>query len=460
MSLLANWLDEGACHLPSITALLTPRGEWSYAGLAALARRGAGLLRARGVQAGDIAVFAAGGSDLALAALACSAAGAALWPLDPQSVDRAWPRLQALGDGRLKRLATLPPHWPAGGVGRAATLPDDLALVVATSGSSGEPKAVMLSNANLDAAARAANQRLSLAAGDLWLGCLPLHHIGGLSLLYRCLRAGASLLLHEGFSAAAVWRDLNARPVSHLSLVPAMLARLLDVAGAAAVPASLRHVLVGGAALSQSLGERALASGWPICPSWGMSETAAQAATLLRPGKDWRGGQVGPLLSGLQARVADDGRLHLRGAQVMVGYLNPERRPGVGLDDGWLPTADLGRIDAAGWLTVLGRADELLISGGVKVHPSAVEACLAACPGVSDVAVTAVPDAVWGDVLVALVVGQTDNAALDAWMRQHLIGAHRPRRVLRLDRLPRNAMGKLERRQLRALVDSPVATAR
>jgi O-succinylbenzoic acid--CoA ligase len=153
------------------------------------------------------------------------------------------------------------------------------------------------------------------------------------------LRAAATLLLHDGFSAAAVWDDLHARRVSHLSLVPAMLARLLDVAQGASPPSSLRHALIGGAALSRPLCERALASGWPICPSWGMSESTAQAATLLRPDGDWQAGQVGHLLSGLHARVAADGRLHLHGAQVMAGYLNPAWQRGDGLEDGWLPTA-------------------------------------------------------------------------------------------------------------------------
>ncbi|MBE2260091.1 MAG: AMP-binding protein [Candidatus Accumulibacter sp.] len=452
MSPLAQWLAEGADRHPSAPALLGARADWRYDQLLSLAERGGVFLRARAVQPGDAVALAGAAGDLTLAALACSAANAVLLPLDPLTGDDAWPALQALAGGRLKRLPPLPDEL---NVVATRSVPagkrDDLALLIATSGSEGAPKVAMLTHANLDAAAVASNLCLPLSVGDVWLACLPLHHVGGMAILCRCLRAGAATLLHEGFSAAAVWRDLHARQVSHLSLVPAMLARLLAVADGVRPPASLRYALIGGAALSKPLCDRALASGWPICPTWGMSETTAQAATLVRAGVEWQPGQVGSLLPGLQARVAADGRLQLRGGQVMAGYLNPAWRRGCGLDDGWLSTGDLGVLEAAGQVRIVGRADDMLISGGVKVHPLEVEACLGACPGVRDVAVTATPDPVWGDALVALVVGSAEIASLHDWCQQHLAAAKRPRRVLRVDALPRNALGKLSRQSLRLL---------
>lgn len=469
MNTLAAWLVAGARSTPQRSALLARHARWSYAELDAAARRGALRLRGDGLLAGTaapIAAIAGDACELALAAVACSAAGCGLLPLDPQSADARWPALAAMGGRHLRRLPALPAQFPAAEAEAEATdatttdaaPPPAVALVIATSGSEGTPKAVMLTPDNLDAAARAANERLPLAAGDLWLGCLPLHHIGGMSILHRCLRAGATLLQHEGFDAATVWHDLWAHPVTHISLVPAMLARLLDHAesvGKSAAPPTLRYAMIGGAALSRPLFERARAAGWPLCPSWGMSESAAQAATLADPGADWREGEVGTLLPGFECRIDDgdggSGRVHLRGPQVMAGYLNPELRPGDGLFDGWLPTADLGRLDAAGRLTILGRADDVFVSGGVNVHPLEVESCLAACPGVADVAVTALPDPVWGDALVALVVGSADAETVREWGRQRLLSAQRPRRVLRVARLPRNAMGKIERAALRAL---------
>lgn len=452
MSLLASWLAAAARERPDACALRAATGEWCYRELLALAAQGAACLRSSGIAAGAIVGCAATAPDLALAAVACSAAGTALLPLDPLTATAVWPRLQELAGGRLQRLCAPPGEWPRDrGLSARAVDHDDLALVIASSGSEGEPKAVMLTAGNLAAAVAASQQRLPLAAGDTWLGCLPLHHVGGISLLHRCFKAGATLLLHNGFAAPQVWRDINEQAVTHISLVPVMLARLLDVAAGIPPPINLRHALIGGGPLSRSLCERALATGWPIRPSWGLSESTAQAATLLSPEREWRPGLVGAPLPGLAARIAADGRICLRGAQVMAGYLNPERRPGLGLVDGWLVTGDLGEIDAAGRLTILGRADDLLVSGGVNVHPAGIEDCLAGCPGVSDVAVTATADPEWGDSLLALVVGQPDLQRLHDWSRQHLPAASRPRRFRCVDRLPRNGMGKLERAVLRRL---------
>ena len=452
MSSLTHWIEITRQQRPATLALLTPDSNWTHAELAVLARQGSAFLRDRGLVAGDIAGIAGNASELTIAAIACSAANIALLTLDPLNAEARWPALQALGGGHLKRVSPLPSVLPdANSETTRNSAPDDIALIISTSGSEGAPKAVMLTHANLDAAASASNERLSLAPGDIWLDCLPLYHIGGMSILYRCMRSGATVLLHEGFDAATVWRDLFAHPVTHISLVPAMLARLLDVAAEAPPPASLRYVLVGGAALSGPLFKRAREAGWPICPTWGMSECAAQAATLLQPGSDWQEGMVGTLLPGFAARLDATGRIQLRGPQLMAGYLNPEQRLGDGLDNGWLSTADLGRISAGGEITILGRADDVLISGGVNIHPLEVESQLAACPGVSDVAVTAVSDPIWGDSLVALIVGTADAKAIRDWSRGHLTSAQQPRRIMRIERLPRNAMGKLERSTLRAL---------
>ena len=321
----------------------------------------------------------------------------------------------------------------------------DVALIIATSGSEGKPRAVCLGNTQLDAAAAASNGRLPLHPGDLWLNCLPLYHIGGQSILWRCARAGATVLLHDGFSAEGVAADLASHPVTHISLVPAMLARLLDLGSQP--PASLRIALIGGAALSRSLYDKAVAAGWPLYPSYGMSETAAQIATFDPTDGPWQEGLVGHPMPGHAIRIRDDGRLCIRGPQIMTGYAD-----GSGLDaEGWLTTGDLGRIDAAGRLSILGRADDMLISGGCNIHPQEVESCLAAFPGVIDVAVTGQPDPVWGDLVVALVVGRVTPAQLLAHARQHLPSAALPRKILGIDQLPRNAAGKLERADLRRL---------
>ncbi len=411
-SSLAQHLQQAATENPQGGALLHAGKRLSFAELVDGSRALAGQLASRRgtiVEAGD-------SLHLARHAYACSFQNRPFFPVDRSNAQQE--------------------------VDQPLT---DVALIIATSGSEGKPRAVLLGNAQLDAAAAASNQRLPLYPGDLWLNCLPLYHIGGQSILWRCARAAASVLLHDGFAADLVAADLAALPVTHISLVPAMLARLLDLG--AKPPASLRVALIGGAALSPTLYDRAVATGWPLYPSYGMSETAAQFATFDPADGAWHEGLVGRTMPGHDIRLDAGGRLQVRGPQVMRSYLD-----GSGIDaDGWLTTGDLGRIDAAGRLTILGRADDMLISGGRNVHPQEIESCLAACPGVLDVAVTGRPDPVWGDLIVALVVGSVTPDELLAHARGLLPSAALPRQIHAVDRLPRNATGKLERPALRRL---------
>ncbi|MDP2786345.1 MAG: fatty acid--CoA ligase family protein [Sulfurimicrobium sp.] len=338
---------------------------------------------------------------------------------------------------------------------KQAELPGSAELLIATSGSTGEPKNVMLSEANLEAAVRASRSRIPLGPGDVWLGCLPLHHIGGIAIFYRCAEAGAAVLLHRGFDAMRVREDMERHGVTHISLVPAMLARLLE---AGPPPARLKYALVGGGPLSASLAQRAHASGWPICPTYGMSEAASQVATLASFPSDWCEGMVGKPLPGISVEIVDEngqpakgkGRIRVRGPSVMAGYANAARETGHGLLDGWFISGDRGYFDERGNLVVLGRHDDMLVSGGVNVHPAEVEDLLLACPGVTDVAVTGVSDAVWGERIAALVVGE-DMQAVEGWCREHLPSALRPRLFVAVAALPRNAMGKLQRQHLPGL---------
>jgi O-succinylbenzoic acid--CoA ligase len=306
-----------------------------------------------------------------------------------------------------------------------------LALIIATSGSTGLPKGVRLPWRALAAAARIGGKALDLRPGDAWLICLPLYFVGGAVILYRCLRAGATAVVHEGFDVNAVARDLAARRITHVSLVPAVLARLLD----AAVPPgpTLKCVLVGGAALNATLLDRARAAGWPVRLSYGMTETCATALVDGRP------------LPGVRVRVGAAGTLEVASPARMRGYL------GAADVDEWTATNDLATIDLDGRVTILGRADEMLISGGVNVHPLEIEARLAACPGVREAGVTGLADPVWGDIIAAAYEGEADATAVESWCRASLPSPRRPRRLLRVERLPRLPSGKLDRRALRGL---------
>lgn len=413
---LADHLHRAALESPEATAVLSGDRAWTFRTWL----DDASALAASHEQTGRPHRQSGTSLELALAAAACNLQNRAFFPVD-----------RSKSENPLQTGISLPESLP------------DVALIIATSGSEGPPRAVLLGNAQLDAAASAANALMALRPGDLWLNCLPLYHIGGQSILWRSARAGAGVLLHEGFDAERIAGDLASRAVTHISLVPAMLARLLD-AGAVPSPA-LRVAMIGGAALSSSLYERAMTAGWPLYVSYGMSETSAQIAAHTPADGPWHEGRVGHLMPGHQIRLDDDGRIRLRGWQVMRGYLD-----GGGIDsEGWLRTGDLGKIDRDGCLSILGRADDLLISGGVNIHPQQVESCLAACPGVTDVAVTGRPDPIWGDLVVALVVGEVAPTDLLAHARQHLPSAALPRRIRQVARLPRNATGKLQRHELR-----------
>ena len=421
MNQLAAWITSAVALTPQATALIACGEALSFSALAE-----------RSTAAASTAV-----NTPALRAYAYSFQGVPFFPLDP-----------TLPQPRRDALLEQSRAW----LGACSAKVAPVELLIATSGSSGEPKCVMLSGENLAASVAASHTRLPLQQGDVWLDCLPLYHIGGMSILYRCAAARATVLLHEGFDARRVWDDLIRYRVTHISLAPAMLARLLDLAHGAQPPDTLKYALVGGGALSGTLAARA--AGWPLCVSYGMSETASQLATLSPLPEDWTPGCVGTPLPGFEVRIAAQdatgvGVIQARGAAVMMGYAHPARECGSGLQDGWLTTGDLGRLDGSGQLYVLGRRDDMLVSGGVNVHPVEVEAMLLRCPGVRDVALTALPDETWGDRLVALVVGDAELECLAAWCHDNMASALRPRIMLNVAALPRNALGKLERMKLK-----------
>lgn len=427
-------------------------------------RAAAALLRDRGAEDGrPVAVISTSPAVVCILSAAAAALGFPLLPLDPALPDAVVMQLLAqagaglvVGDRdpggyRHVHAADMLSLDPSDAPPPSRLRPDDIALMIATSGSSGRPRVVMLTADNLRAAAQASATRTPLRAGDRWLACLPLFHIGGYSILTRCALAGATAVLWQGFEATPIRDALRSASITHLSLVPVMLARLLDVSDDPPPPA-LRHVLVGGAALPADLAERASKRGWPLQPTYGMSETASQVATLERLPRPWRPGLVGPPLPGIELAHTPDGRLKVRGPMVMAGYAHPSLRRGDGWEDGWFVTHDLVELTERGELVILGRADEVIISGGKKVHPAWVEDALARCPGVTAVGVVGRPDAEWGEIVTAVYSGSADPYAVLGWCREHVPSAWRPRVALRVEALPCLASGKPDREALRELV--------
>ena len=311
---------------------------------------------------------------------------------------------------------------------------DEICLVVPTSGSTGEPKGVQLTAACLRASGVAAVERLGGPAA--WLLTLPVTHIGGLQVVLRALAAGAEPVESghvEGFLAATDRLPAGRRCTS---LVPTQLRRLL--ASAPDALASYDAVLVGAAATPAGLLAQARAAGVRAVPTYGMSETS--------------GGCVydGVPLAGVRVGFDGASRIWLSGAVVARGYRLRPDLPGFSGDS--FTTGDIGHLDPGGRLVVVGRADDLVVTGGEKVAPAAVEAALAEHPSVVDVAVVGVPDEEWGQRVVAAVVLRAPLSLAEAReqvaVRVARVAAPRELRVL--DALPMLPTGKIDRNALRS----------
>ncbi len=303
----------------------------------------------------------------------------------------------------------------------------EVAAVVVTSGTSGAPKGVELTWDGLAASAAAISEALEVGNGDRWLACLPLHYVAGLAVLGRAWATGTPVTVLAGFDVAAVAKA----DATLVSLVPTMLRRLRE---AGAGTGRFRRILLGGGPVRER--------GPNIVATYGLTET-------------W-GGVVhdGHPLAGVELRLGDDDEILVRAPMVMRGYrMAPAETAGDFAAGGWLRTGDAGAINGGGRLRVVDRLRDLIITGGVNVSPSEVEAVLAGHPGVADVCVAGAADAEWGERVVAHVV-PADPAKppaleeLRAFAGETLSGAKLPRQVVIAAEIPRTAGGKPLRRLL------------
>lgn len=334
---------------------------------------------------------------------------------------------------------------------------DDVAVVVPTSGTTGTPKGAMLTATALIASAEATHHRLG--GPGRWLLALPPHHVAGLQVLVRSVVAGTTpVALSPSFTADELVSAVAALEPGrrYASLVAVQLDRALRDPSSARVLAEFDAVLIGGGPMPAPLAERAAAAGVSVVRTYGMSETA--------------GGCVydGAPLDGVRIRIADGaaqpatsngGRIMLGGTTLAKGYRNPVD-PDPFEEPGWFRTDDVGAVDASGRLTVLGRADDAVSSGGLTVIPHIVEAVLVAHPAVGECAVFGVPDERLGQrVAVAIVLATGFAAPTLAELREHvaatLDATAAPREMHVVDDLPRRGIGKIDRRALTARFAGP-----
>jgi O-succinylbenzoic acid--CoA ligase len=361
------WLERAAALRPDRTAVEAPDGSLTYAEL--LDRAG------RVVLDGDVVPIALPpGLEFTVMLHACFLRGAAAMPGDE----------------------------PAG-----ARSSDDVALIVHTSGTTGEPRPIELTYGQILANARGTAAALGLGDDERWLCPLPLNHVGGLMVLLRSVIHATTVVIGPAD------RD----DVTLASMVPTQLARVLDT--------KPKRVLLGGAPADRALLERAKAAGWPVAPSYGLTQ-ACSAVTIGEFGDTETSGRPIP---GVSVEIAPDGEIVVNGT---------------------LRTGDLGRLDGRGRLIVTGRKSDTIVSGGENVAPAEVEAVLREHPAVEDAGVFARPHPEWGEAVTARVVLRHDASEqeLRAFVRERLAGFKVPKTIEIADELPRTPSGKLLRREL------------
>jgi malonyl-CoA/methylmalonyl-CoA synthetase len=425
-----------------------------------------------------VLISAPSSRDHAVSLVACLRLGLVILPVNPayraaelEAVGReARPRAALVEDeghaSCLRELSSVSAVWsprklvpagspPAPDEGRPGLDelgPEAPALLAYTSGTTGRPKGVLLTHGNLHASAEALRCAWRWVREDRLIHALPLFHMHGFGVaLLGTLQAGASALLLPRFDPAAVCEAVRGQGATLFFGVPTMWHRLADAPEVAAL--GLLRLCVSGsaplpAALHARLSERA---GISILERYGMTETGMLASNPYTGER--RPGAVGFPLPGVEMRVAEaTGEIEVRGPNVFAGYLDrPEANEAAFTEDGWFRTGDLGSFDADGALHIVGRAKELVISGGYNVHPQEVEEVLRAHPGIEDAAVVGTPSPEWGERVTAYLVGP-ERLPLEA-VRGHcstqLAPYKHPRELHWVAALPRNALGKLQRHRLR-----------
>lgn len=312
-------------------------------------------------------------------------------------------RAQALREAGIRVLEPADLFSPAETMpAREIKIPHDRpAVIVFTSGSSGSPKAALLTYGNLYYSAAGANRNIHLASHDRWLLTLPLCHVGGLGVLFRCLLAGAAIALPDRGEPI---EDAQARyRATHLSLVSTQLYRLLRAGPLPKAFAFVKTILLGGGPLGDALLVEAAQRGLPIIPSYGLTEMASQVTAVGAASPPDKRRTSGRVLAHRDVIISDDGEILVCGGTLFAGYVGPEGVDPARDASGWFHTGDMGSFDSDGYLTVTGRRDFMFISGGENVHPEEIEAALARLKEIDQALVVPVPDAEFGARPVAFL---------------------------------------------------------
>ncbi len=288
---------------------------------------------------------------------------------------------------------------------------DKIATILHTSGTSNEPKAVVHTLDNHLASARNACLKLNLNRKDRWLLRLPLWHVSGMSIVFRCLISGADIVIPN--PEMPLIKALHTHRITHVSMVAAQLMQIMDQPP----PASLRAAIVGGGPTPPPVLEQALRTGWPVRTTYGMTETSSMVTLSDEKSPP---DSAGPAIQGHELKIAEDGTILVRSSAVCLGYLREGSLQSATDDEGWLHTGDLGRFGPTGELYVLGRKDNVFISGGENISPEEIEQALHRLPEVQEAIVVPVPDPKFGQRPVAFICGDVEFERLPHVLAQYL----------------------------------------
>lgn len=335
---------------------------------------------------------------------------------------------------------------------------DDPFTIMYTSGTTGLPKGVVHTFGNYWWSAIASALNLGLDKNDKWLISLPLFHVSGMSTLMKSVIYGMPIYLMKKFDESVVHDAIMHRQITIISVVTVMLQRLYDRLGRDKYPSTLRCFLLGGGPAPKVLLEKAKAKGIPVFQSYGMTETTSQIATLSPQDALEYVGSAGQALLPAQIKIDEPGpdgvgEIIVKGPMVTKGYYKNEAANEKALKDGWLQTGDLGYLDENGYLYVVDRRTDLIISGGENIYPSEIENALLKIPEIKEAGVTRMEDDKWGNVPVAYVVVNspiTEQEILE-FLSDHLAKYKIPREIHFVEKLPRNAANKLVRNKLSEL---------
>ena len=444
-------LDAARAH-PERIGVIVDGAAHSYASLAERTRSAMAWLRARGVESHDdsrVALVGTNTLDTVVLLYALLELGAPVVMVHPRltAVERA----ALLADARPRLVVDDPAEAMGSLPDRAASAPVPVERTLAilyTSGTTGQAKGAALSRRAFAASAQSSEGNLGWLDDDRWLLCMPLAHVGGLSIVVRTLLARRCLVLDTrpgSFDPEAVAATIAHDRVTLLSFVPTTLKRMLDAEWPR--PAHVRAILLGGAFAPGPLVEEAADRQLPVLTTYGLTEACSQVTTQRYGTRPSPSQGAGEPIAGVQVRIDGD-EILVRGPTLMSGYVGAAAPESSFRPDGWFATGDLGRLDDEGRLHLLARRQDLIVTGGENVYPLEVEAALASMPGILEPCVIGIPDDTWGALVAVALVAKgspPEEDELVRWFAEHLAPHKRPRRIAFLPELPRGSNGKVDR---------------